>query len=128
MDASLLESYFDFCYAKSIKDNMLTVFKKKCFGCLHDSLSQTDHTCLTFSRKEQLELYFDEVLQHLDENEILRQWEETVSSFANADFVNLYKLKFYCRDWRETDMRCATWKTKMVKLVFELFQLENRLN
>ena len=127
MDVSLLESYFDFCYAKSIKD-MLTVFKQKCFGCLHDSLSQTDHTCLTFSRKEQLELYFDEVLQHLDENEILRQWEETVSSFANADFVNLYKLKFYCRDWRETDMRCATCKSKMVKLVFELLQLENRLN
>ena len=125
MDAFLLESYFDFYYAKSIKD-MLTVFKQKSFGCLHDSLSQTDQTCSTFSRKEKLELYFDEVLQHLDENEILRQWEETVSSFANADFVNLYK--FYCRDWRETDMRCATWKSKMVKLVFELLQLENRLN
>ena len=107
MDASQLESYFDFYYAKSIKDNMFTVFKQNCFGCLHDSLSQTDHMCLTFSRKEQLELYFDEVLQHLDENEILRQWEEMVSSFANADFVNLYKFKFYCRDWRETDMRCA---------------------
>ena len=109
MDVSLLESYFDFYFAKSIID-ILTVFKQKCFGCLHNSLSQTDPTCLTLSRKEQLELYFDEVLQHFGKTEVLRQWEEMVSLFANANFVNLYKLKFYCRDRRKTNMRCATWK------------------
>ena len=126
MEVALLESYFHFFYANSIMKSMFDVFKTKCFGCVSECLSQKNHTCLLLSRKEQLELYFEEVLQQVDENEILMKWEEAVTTMENSALVNMYKLKINCRDWRETDMKSTEWKSKMIRLTLQLLRLHHR--
>jgi hypothetical protein len=60
---SLQKSYFDFFYAEEIREKMYSVFKKKCFGCQHSCLSQLDHAYINLSNKQQLTLYFEDVLQ-----------------------------------------------------------------
>lgn len=130
MDVCLLESYFDFFYAKAILEKMSGVFSKNCIGCVTNSLSQMDHSCLTLTKTEQLKLYFEDILLKVDENEILRNWEHSISHLEEDYSIisGLYRLKLYCRDWRETDMKSAAWKSKMIRMTMQLFRLQHRLD
>lgn len=126
---SLMQSYFDFFYAKEISRIMYTVFKKKCEGCQHSCLSQMDHTCLTLSNKQLLELYFEDILNIIDECDILMRWEASISALdVSPELLEMYKLKIYCKDWRETDMKTSNWKTKMINMTVQLLKLERRFN
>lgn len=126
---TLLQSYFDFFYAKEICERIHSVFKKRCYGCQHSCLSQTNHTCLTLSNKQLLELYFDDVLSVIDECDILMRWEASVSGLdVSPELFEMYKLKMYCKDWRETDMKTSKWKTKMINMTVQLLKLGNRFN
>ena len=93
---SLLQSYFDFFYAKEISVKMYSVFKKKCFGCEHLCLSQTDHTCLSLTDEQQLELYFEDVLLDVNESNILLKWDEAASALdVSPELLEMFKLKVY---------------------------------
>ncbi|KAL4231500.1 hypothetical protein ACF0H5_009078 [Mactra antiquata] len=125
---SLLQSYFDFFYAKEISLNMYAVFKKKCVECQQSRLSQLDHTCIKLTNKQQLELYFEDILKEVDETQILVKWNETISVMdISPELIEMFKLKIYCRDWRETDMKTLQWTTKMINMTIQLLSLENRL-
>jgi hypothetical protein len=129
MEVCLLESYFKLFYAQEILKKMEKVLMIKCDGCVINSLSQTDHSCLRLSKKEQIKLYFEDILLEVDENEILRNWEHSISQLKGVDeIVGLYRLKLYCRDWRETDMKTLQWKTEMIKMVAQLHALDTRLS
>ena len=78
MSSSLLESYLDFFYAQEILYRLPIVVKRTCQGCLLDSLSQTDHTCLNLTKRQQLSLYFEDVLSEIDEQHIMLKWREAV--------------------------------------------------
>ena len=104
MTVTLLDSYFDFFYAKAIMDNLNDVIKKKCYGCVTNKLSQTDHTCWNLTKKDWLHRCFEDILYEVDENEILQRWEDSVNVCKEKELVAMYRLKLYCRDWRETDM------------------------
>lgn len=123
----LLEAYFEFYYAREIMNKMYAVFKKNCFGCQQGRLSQLDHACLTLTEYEQLELNLEDILLEVNELEILLNWESVVSVMGDIspEVVNMYKLKIYCRDWRETEMKTLAWKTKMYELTCELIRLKN---
>lgn len=126
---SLLQSYFDFFYAKEVCNKMDLVFKKNCLGCQSFSLSQIGHTCLSLAREQQLELYFEDVLLEVDELDILKKWCEAASVIdVSTELIEMFKLKIYCKDWRETDMKTLEWKTKMIKLTVQLLLLETRFN
>ena len=99
----VLESVFDFFYAKEILNKMHRVIKSNSLGCQHRRLSQLNHTCLSLSKHKQLELYFDNILLEVNEMNVLRHWDTAVSVMQDIspEFVYMYKLKIYCRDWRE---------------------------
>lgn len=125
---SLLESYFDFFYAREIIDIMDDVLKKKkCVGCLHGHLSQLEHTC-TWSVKEQLELYWDDVLREVSEVDVILKWRNAISLMENipSPLVDMYKMKLDCVDWRETDMKTLAWKTRIIRMTVTILQLEKR--
>lgn len=124
---SLLQSYFDFFYAKEISEKMFSVFKNKCFGCQNSRLSQMDHTCLTLTDEHQLDLYFEDVLLDVDETDILLKWNDAVSVLEmSSALIEMFKLKINCKDWRETDMRTAQWRAKMINMTVQLLQIERR--
>ena len=97
-----------------------------CERCCSGHLSQTKHLCL-LSDEELLEVYFWEIVSCVDENDVLRQWEECVNcTDIPEELVKFYKLKLYCKDWRDTDMKTSQWKDKMVKMCQQIEQLEKR--
>lgn len=126
---SLLESYFDCFYAKEISSKMNSVFKTKCFGCQNSCLSQTDHTCINLTREQQLKLYFEDVLREVDESDILMKWKEAASALdVSSELLEMYKLKIYCIDFRDSDMKSFMWRNKMIKMTIQVLLLETRLN
>lgn len=124
---SLLQSYFDVFYSKEIKSKMYSVFKNKCFGCQNSYLSQMDHACLTLTEEQQLEAYFEDVLLAVDESDILFKWNEAVCALdLPRELIEMFKLKIFCNDWRQTDMKTLQWKTKMINMTRQLVLLERR--
>lgn len=124
---SLLQSYFDFFYAKEIRDKMRPVFKAKCLGCQNAFLSQTDHDCLTLTDEQQLNLYFDDVLLDVDETDILQRWRDAISVLdTSSELIDMFKLKIYYKDWRETDMKTLQWRNKMINMTVRLLAIEKR--
>lgn len=126
MTVALLESYFDFFYAKAILDNMNDVIIKKCYGCINNKLSQTDHQCLNLSREDWLHLYLEDILLCVDESDILQKWESSVSMVEDVELVAMYRFKLYCSDWRDTDMKTDAWKSKMIRMTLQILHLEKR--
>ena len=110
---TLLEAYFQFFYAREIMNIMHATFQTECSGCQRGSLSQLSHPCLSLTTFQLLDLYFDTILERVNEMDILRHWESAVSLIQDQALVAMYRLKIYCRDWRETDMKTEVWKTKM---------------
>lgn len=124
-----LEFYFEFFYAKEIVTRMYTVVKQNCVGCQRSYLSQRNHSCLSLTDKELLHLYWEDILLEVDETDILRHWDTAVLCLRDVslEFVNMYKLKINCRDWRKTDMKTVEWNSKMYKLSCQLLALKNRI-
>ena len=126
---SLLQSYFDYFYAKEIRDKMFSVLKSKCFGCQQSRLSQTDHICLTPVKENILWFYFDDILREVDELEVLRKWNHSAAMLdISLELIEMFKLKIYCEDWRKVDMRTIEWRDKMVKMTYQIMKLENRFD
>lgn len=124
-NASLLQSYFDFLYAKELSEKMYSVFRKKCLACQDCRLSQWEHTCLTLSDEQQLEVYFEDVLREVQELDILVKWDQAASALdIPAGEIELFKLKIFCKDWRDTNMKTFKWRTKMIKMIVEIRLLE----
>ena len=121
---TLLQSYFDFFYAKEIKDKRPLVFKAKRIGCQNARLSQRDHNRLTLTEVQQLNLYFEDVLLYVDENDILQRWEDAVCILdMSSELIYMFKLKLFCKDWRETNMKYIAnlqWRNKMITMALQL--------
>lgn len=129
MSSSLLESYLDFFYAQEILYRLPIVVKRTCQGCLWDSLSQTDHTCLNLTKRQQLSLYFEDVLSEIDEQHIMLKWREAVYPIEDMSptFIQAYGLKLKCLDCCES-MKTSDWKYRMIKLSGQLLLLGKYLH
>lgn len=120
---SLLDSYLDYFYAKEILYRLPIVMKQTCEGCLWESLSQTDHVCVSLSKRQQLSLFFEDILRVIDEQDILLKWREAVTTLESPEYIALYELKFNCKDWRDI-MKTSEWKYRLIKLSSQLLCLD----
>ena len=118
----LLESYFDFFYAKAMILEMGSLNKKWCLGCQQGKLSQLDHTCL-LSKKEQLDTHFDQIVNCVNEEEVIFQWRGTARSLVDEEVIDMYYLKLSCKDWIET-MKTDKWTKKMKSLILSVLSLK----
>ena len=121
--SSLLESYLDFFYAKEILYRLPMVMKQKCEGCLWGSLSQTDHDCVSLTKRQQLSFCFEDILRVIDEQDILLKWREAVATLESSEYIAFYELKLSCKDWRNT-MKTPGWKYRLIKLTAQLMRLD----
>lgn len=92
----LMNSYFDFIYAKVLLGVKYTVIQKDCYGCLIDHPSQTQHDCIMsdFIRddEEAIDIYFENMLNEVDEQKILLTWEELMCGLnIPPEVIDLHK-------------------------------------
>ena len=124
-DTLLLESYFQYFYAKDIISRMYTVFKENCIGCERGYLSQRDHECLSTTESEQLELYFDDILSMVKQEDVLKQWNQHVHLLnISSKLIDMYRQNNCFTNWRKIDTITVTWKKKMIRNVLNILQLE----
>ncbi len=125
----LLDSYFDFMYARNILSKKRDIVTKMCYGCTVDHPSQVHHTCLMDSDEQHIDTYFEVMLEAVNEEEVLRQWSTAVDTLEDIspELLAFYKLKLYCDDWMAT-MKTNKWKDKMKIMTKKLLQLDRRFN
>jgi hypothetical protein len=79
--------------------------------------------------KQQITLYFEDVLHEVNELKMLMKWHEVASVLhVSSELLDLYELKIYCKDWRETNMKTLEWKNKMIRMSLQLLSLESRFS
>jgi hypothetical protein len=125
----MMRSYFDFLYAKALCEVKTMTVRKNCYGCQTNHPSQREHDCLMICDDEeyQLEFYFEDMLKEVDENAIIRSWEEMMAiSNITPEMVFLHKRVIESKDFLAI-MKTDQWKAKMKKMVLTITQIEDRL-
>ena len=121
----LLDSYFNFFFAKAVHVAKNKVFHKICDGCKNGYLSQTDHLCLVKGEETLLTVYFIDILDAVNVNFVIQQWESAVRDLNSSSpgLIELCKLKYTCKDWIYTD---KNWQKKIIDTVGRISKLERR--
>ena len=124
---SSMNAVLDFCYAKDAYGKIGTVADSKCYGCKVDHPSQRQHDCIMLEPEQKLDNNFEEIILAIDEERVLRKWERQVTAMdIPLAIVDLYKLKVFCEDWRETTYKSEVWASKMYTTLHRLIELERR--
>lgn len=128
----LMNSYFDFIYAKALCEVKGLAMKKSCYGCEINHPSQTHHDCLMDWNNDdddeyRLDMYFDKMLEVVDENSVLQSWEDIIKiSNISPDILEMHKMVISSTNFL-TLMKTDKWRTKMKRMVTVITRLENRL-
>ena len=66
---------FKWSYALHLRSMMSTIAMKYCHGCRYDHPSQLEHeVCVLMPFEEQVDKWFDEALQTVDEDAVIGHW------------------------------------------------------
>jgi hypothetical protein len=127
----LMNSYFDFVYAKALINVKSMIVKKHCYGCFKDHPSQTQHDCimsdLMYDDEQAYDFYFEEMLLEVDETKVLQAWEVLVQGLnLSHEVIYLHKQVLANKDFREV-MKTKLWKSKMKKTIQTILHAEHRL-
>ena len=99
---------FKWSYALHLKSIMSTVVKKYCNGCYNDHPSQTEHdVCMMLTFEEQVNKWFDEALEMVDEDYIIGHWFGTLGQLhprvhyheISKYFDPMYRLECINVEW-----------------------------
>lgn len=124
----VLEDHFTILYAEAVRDKTHEIARRVCFGCLTDHLSQTQHSCITLTPDQKLKCYFVQALQDIDEQEIIRRWNDCVSrvDLKSQQTLENYSHKYHSHHWRETMLKTDRWRKKLFQTVRRMIHLEKR--
>lgn len=118
----LLKHTLNFLYARSILGVLDDVVKEHCYGCEIDHPSQTQHTCLMWTKAEHLDIYFDKAFEKVIYASIvskMRKQVEIMDIPLDSKDKLLNDLENWCYNHKpkQEDLRSTTER---------LFSLENR--
>ena len=121
----MVTSYLDVVYAEEILAHLPEVVRRMCEGCLIDSLSQRDHTCIDINAQEQLTLYFDDILAVIDERDILSKWKDAVASLKDVSQEYLARVELQVN--RHNTVKPTAWRQRMLTFATRIHHLNKRL-
>lgn len=125
----LMNSYFDFVYAKALCQVKGTAVRKNCYGCQMNHPSQKQHDCIMITDDDeyQIDFYFEEMLKEVNEKDIIQSWEDIVRvSNISPEVIDLHKLVISSEDFLQM-MKTEQWRSKMKRMVLTINRLEDRL-
>jgi hypothetical protein len=125
----MMNSYFDFVYAKALHEVKGLTVRKHCYGCEINHPSQKEHDCIMISDDEeyQIEFYFNNMIKDVNEQDIIKSWEEIMEiSNISPEIIHLHKRVISSKDFL-TVMKTKQWKSKMIRMVLTIGRLEERL-
>lgn len=79
-----------------------------------------DHTCLMLSEHEQIELYFDLMLEKIDFHKLLSTWDDAVKELnLSPDLYAEVKEKYSSDEWK-LYINSTTWIQELMQAVFKM--------
>ena len=111
---------FKWSYALHLWSVMSTVAMKYCNGCCYDHPSQLEHDiCVMMPFEEQVNKWFDEALQMVDEDYIIGHWIGTVGQLHPT--VRYHEIsKYLDPTYRHDEWINAEWKHDVKKKLLSL--------
>ena len=99
---------------------MSTVAKKYCNSCYYDNPSQLEHdVCVMMAFEEQVNKYFDEALQMVDEDHVIGHWFGTLGK--PHPIVHYHEVSKYLDPaYRHDEWMNAEWKLDVKKKLLSL--------
>lgn len=77
-------SVYNVKLAYKIKEDILNLAQKYCFGCEVGHPSQDNHTCILWTNFEQLESHFEEALINVNLKEVLDMWHHELNGIKKG--------------------------------------------
>lgn len=74
----IMNSYFDFLYTKALYECIWNVVKQSCYGCEVEHPSQVHHACILYDTREGIEIFFNQLISTVKEDDNLLSWSEIV--------------------------------------------------
>ena len=72
-------SIYNIVFAKKLREEIVTLAAKHCYGCKVNHPSQAQHTCLMWTESEHLDVYLEEVLVTVDREEVRKKWDNEMT-------------------------------------------------
>lgn len=91
----------NFLYAKTILELLNEVVVENCYGCEVSHASQVQHICLMWTEAEHLDIYFDQVFNKIQYQDIVKKLREHVKIMdISIDHKNkvLEKFEEWCNE------------------------------
>ena len=126
MKQKLLNLY-NFIYAHQARAKLFTVAMEECNGCQTNHPIQSQHTCLTLSELDQLEMYFAKLFSKVKFEDVFQQWQRETRRWTNIskDYLDNFSVMLQCDKWRQENNPMTTqWKTSLYLKVKKLIVLD----
>ena len=113
-----------FSYARKVREEIVTLTQKHCYGCRTNHGSQRKHSCLMMSEVENLNIYFDDAVDKIDFQDVLNLWKSDIQLLDISETLK-HKIETLLQsdDWRETNLPS---KDKFYETVKKTMQLDYR--
>ena len=72
-------SIYNIVFTKKLREEIVTLAAKHCYGCKVNHPSQAQHTCLMWTESEHLDVYLEEVLVTVDREEVRKKWDNEMT-------------------------------------------------
>ena len=72
-------SIYNIVFAKTLREEIVTLAAKHCYGCKVNHPSQAQHTSLMWTEFEHLDVYLEEALETVDREEVRKQWDNEMT-------------------------------------------------
>lgn len=103
-------------------------YTTRCFFFQFECPSQRDHVCLLSDEQELIDIYFDRMLEKLDEHQLLIDWcSEVCNTHISSELIAEYQMYKCSSEWKETHSNKESWKEHIKTILRRMICLENRI-
>ena len=72
-------SIYNIVFAKKLREEIVTLATRYCYGFEVNHPSQAQHTCLMWTEFEHLDVYLEEALETVDREEVRKKWDNEMT-------------------------------------------------
>ena len=123
-DIRMMVEIYMFTYACKVREVVVDLTRKHCYGCRIDHPSQRNHSCLMMADLEHLNMYFDDAMEEIDCHEVLNLWKnESKLTDISQSLKDTFERLLRKSEWREMHL---SNKDKFYDMVKRTMQLDYR--
>jgi hypothetical protein len=82
-------SIYNIVFVKKLREEIVTLATRHCYGFEVNHPSQAQHTCLMWTEFEHLDMYLEEALETVDREEARKKWDNEMTRMDKMSYLFL---------------------------------------